>query len=58
MVARRAAVQREVTAPSMGPDAIELIREDQIKTEMERRAAYWLHKKGLSADYMTDRKAS
>lgn len=42
----------------MGPDAIELIREDQIKTEMERRAAYWLHKKGLSADYMTDRKAS
>lgn len=48
--ARRAVVWRELTAPTMGHGALEALREERVKREMERRVAYWLHQKGLSAD--------
>ena len=48
--ARRAAIWRELTAPAMGHGALEALREERVKREMEQRVSYWLHKKGLSAD--------
>ena len=48
--ARRQVVWRELTQPSMGHGALEALREERVKREMERRVAFWLHRRGLSAD--------
>ena len=50
---RRKAIWSELTQPAMGHGALEALREERVKREIERRIVYWLHKKGLSADPAT-----